>query len=518
MTDRADTRNTFGSGRRARGILGLVVGILLSLYNLLVVNMIAFRHPERYDFTEERLNSLSERTRDRLKLVQEPIRVVIPTFLQRNNPRHRAEREVLRRALGVLHEMILEQPRIRIEAELDVMAAPDRWEEVRERFDLASTQVSRFLFFAGANNELRQSVLPADLATFGAVADPVLEEPPVLDFRGEEALTEALVRLVRREKRPVYFTQGKQELPLLSTSGRAARPDAPLEGDALNLLLREMETAGYAPKAIELGNVDEIPQECKLLIIASPFQAYKPEELLVVDRYLKRGGHLFVALGPSVTGLENLLADWGVEVKTGKIMLRKVGIEGWGETSNLSIYRYHRDHPITKVFLNSRFQMLLLNARPLSTAGLERRLESSALLETYSAAEGDTHFRVSDSGRREVLEKADFPVAVAVEQKAPGYTEASDFQESDTRIVVVGSGSFLRDSNFPLAFHRDFFMNSVSWLIGDDLIHGASGRKWTERTLDMSSGFRAYLRWIPTLLFPGLFLCVGLFVYYLRRT
>ena len=511
----AAARRTFGSGARWGGRLSLVVGITLSLYILLLVNIIAFRHPLRIDLTAEGLHTLSERTLDRLELVQEPIRVVLPSAVQAQNPRLQAELEVLIRALGLLHEMMQAQPLIRVEEEFDIFQEPERWVDVRSRFDLAETQVNRFIFFAGEGNEFRQAVTAADLATFGAVSDPISEQPQVLEFHGEKVLADAIMRLIKRSRLPIYFTQDKQELFLLPAPGAAARGRA--DAGALNALRSELETAGFEPRELALSSVEKIPDDCRLLVIAQPFQSYRHEELLVIDRYLQGGGKLLVTLGPGVTGLESLLAEWGVEVKPGRIVLRRVAVEGSMETSNLTIRRYNPRHPVTEPFLQGRvFQAQILNCRALTAAGQERRLAADPLLETYSGP-GDTHLRAGTGGSREIFEKGDFTVAIAVAERPPTSTVPPNYTPLDTRLIVAGASNWLRDENFPHLSHRDFFLNCVDWLVGAEDVSGTSGTQWAERTLDMSGGFRIYVRWVPTVVIPGIFLLLGVFVYFLRR-
>ena len=43
------------------------------------------------------------------------------------------------------------------------------------------------------------------------------------------------------------------------------------------------------------------------------------------------------------------------------------------------------------------------------------------------------------------------------------------------------------------------------------------GQAWAERMLKSSPGVQRFLFWVPIFLLPGVFLCMGAFVYYLRR-
>ena len=505
-------KGSFSKGRVWSGRLALLIGTFLCAYILFLINVIIFRHPVRWDFTQERLHSLNARTLDALGSVQAEIHVVVPTFLQKGNPRHLAQREVLERARSLLNEYVACQPLIKV-TDVDVFARPETWVELRARYDLEASQFNRFLFFSGkGRDQIRQSVTAEDMAKFGLVSDPRLDVPEVVDYRGERVLTDALLRLIQRRLRHVYFTQDKQEISLFPV-----RPGARTEGPgALDSLRHELETAGYQAHSLALSTASEVPADCELLVIARPFQAYRYEELLRIDRYLQRGGRLFVALGPNSTGLETLLEEWGVGVKDGVIQARRVAAHGWGETKLLRVRRFQANHPTTSVFLGSPFLVRLLGARALTPKGNERRLQSTTLLETFSE-EGERHRLVATAGPEEVLEERDFSVAMAVEQEPPSANTPPNFQRLDSRIVVVSASDFLIDKNFNQASHRDFVLNAFAWLVGEEERATTSGSEWRNRSLDMDAEFRRYVKYVPTLLFPGIFLCLGAFVYYLRR-
>ena len=502
----------FSRGRVWSGRLALVVGTALCAYILFLANIIIFRHPVRWDLTQERLHTLTPRTLETLKSVQAEIQVLVPTFLQRDNPRHLAQREVLERARSLLNEYVALQPLIKV-IDVDAIARPETWQTLRAQYDLEASQLNRFLFFSGeGGDQIRQSVTPEDMAIFGPVEDPRLDVPEVVDYRGERVITDSLLRLMERRRRHVYFTQDKQEISLFP-----ARPSAQASGpSALNALRRELTTAGYEAHSLALSLASDVPADCELLVIAQPFQSYRYEELLTIDRYLQRGGRLFVALGANTTGLETLLEEWGVGVKDGVIQARRVGAHGWGETKQLLIRRFQANHPATRVFLGSRFLLRMLGGRALTPKGNERQLRSTPLLETFSEG-GESHLLVSATGNSEVLEERDFPVAMAVEQEAPTANAPVNFKRLDTRIVVVSASDFLIDKNFNHASHRDFVLNCFAWLVGEEERATTSGDEWKRRSLDMDAEFRRYVKYVPTLVLPGIFLCLGAFVYYLRR-
>ena len=505
------TGATFGQAKRWASRVSLVVGGLLISYIFLLGNIVAFRHPLRLDLTEERMHRLTQRTRDTLARVREPIHIVIPVFNQQDNPRHAAEMEAIERARVLLSEYTAEQPLVQIEAYFNAASEPETWTRMKGKYDLSASQLKHILLISGDGSTLRQGLIPNDLATFSRVTDVALETPQIVEFRGQQALTDAIRRLIERHRRVVYFTQDKQELSLLP-----ARAGATPGPGSLNEVRTELRTAGYEAKPLSLSLVREIPADCEVLVLASPFQPYLEQELQTIDRFLQRGGSLFVALGPGRTGIERLLDGWGAAVKEGVIHSLQVAAQGRAERRQIVIRRFQSQHPATSAFVNNPFLLRMTGARALSPKGAERQLRAIPLLETYSTG-GETHQLTREGENPTVLETRDFPVALAIEQEPPTANAPTNFQRLETRIVVVGASDFLMDKNFPQNSHRDFLLNCLAWLVGEEERASVGGDSWTTRTLDMNASFRRYLKFVPTLVFPGIFLCLGLFVYYLRR-
>src|SRR5206468_9790648 len=127
-------------------------------------------------------------------------------------------------------------------------------------------------------------------------------------FKGELMFTSALVAVTEPEPPQAYFLQGHNE----------QRPDNENLRDLtgchqLSLVLEEKHIAW---SKLFLVGTNDVPANCQLLIVAGPSDSLLPSELDKIQNYLTQGGRL-LALLPSLTrktGLEKLLAYWGVEV------------------------------------------------------------------------------------------------------------------------------------------------------------------------------------------------------------
>ena len=509
MSDPAASR-TFGWLKRWIARLDFILGAFLAFYIVIVANIISFRHPVRLDLTEEKMHSLSRATLDKLKLVQEEIWVIIPTFFQGDNPEHAVHSEVLNRARRLLREYTAAQPLIKIAADVDVFSRPERWLEIRTEYGLSSAQVNRMLFVAGPAKEYRQTVAPRDLATFKESRDPQLVGPEIKDFHGEKAITDAIARLIERKKRIVYFTQDKEELSF--------QPEGQGAQGGLSGVAHELDTNGIEARRLSLSLAKEIPADCEVLAIAGPLQSYAPSLIEVLDRYLRGGGRMLVCLGPVRTGIEDLLAKWGVEVLEGQVRCLWVFSGSRFELATIPAKRFNGEHPVTRVFNQvSSFEMRLSEPRALKAGGNERLLVATTLLDAVSSGQGESFYIVKKGAAADASKPGSYSLAMCVEQKKFNVPQPG-FQRLDTRLVVVGARNFLEDKDFFQFSHRDFLMNSLEWLLGREERATVGGQEWAERVLPRDRSARRFLLLVPVLLLPGTFLAIGAFVYYLRRT
>src|SRR5262249_23173703 len=74
------------------------------------------------------------------------------------------------------------------------------------------------------------------------------------------------------------------------------------------------------PLSLSLVGTNSVPADCNLLVVAGPRAAIPDPELAKLDHYLAQGGRMLALFNSASlnrpTGLEKLLASWGVEVGT----------------------------------------------------------------------------------------------------------------------------------------------------------------------------------------------------------
>ncbi len=131
----------------------------------------------------------------------------------------------------------------------------------------------------------------------------------VYAYNGEEVLASMICWVTESEHKTVYFTQN--------------------HGETADIALNSaFVSAGYYVDTINLRK-QNVPDDAALVVISNPINDFEKSadgsdataELDRLEKYLSRGGNLYVALDPLVKKLNNLeeyLAKWGFELYEGE--------------------------------------------------------------------------------------------------------------------------------------------------------------------------------------------------------
>src|SRR5262249_1639125 len=127
-------------------------------------------------------------------------------------------------------------------------------------------------------------------------------------FLGEMFFTAALIDVISPKPFVAYFLTGHGEHQVDS-------------GDEIVGYLKFaslLQQNSTRVQVLSLTGTNSVPADCNLLVIAGPRSAILEPELSKLDQYLAQGGRLLALFNSASlnreTGLEKLLAGWGVQV------------------------------------------------------------------------------------------------------------------------------------------------------------------------------------------------------------
>ncbi len=279
-------------------------------------------------------------------------------------------------------------------------------------------------------------------------------------FRGEEAVTAALLEVSEDRAAVCYVTRGHGELGLEDVSQARGLSQ-------FSLLLR---ARNFEVRPLDLATAPEIPRDASLVLIAGPQVAFTPAEEARLRGYLmERNGRVLTLLDPGRKhGLDRLLEEWGVfspEAEVQEPDPANRTLDG-----DVALTRLHPSlHPLTKVLRDQDLPLVASRLRP-ATQDMGSAPDSTLgiwpLISTSEASWGET-----DPARRPLRFDGDRdhqgPVCVAAAaERATGIRGGAG--GSGGRLVVVGSSDIAANARLGRGGNRAFMVQCAAWLSDRD--------------------------------------------------
>jgi len=315
----------------------------------------------------------------------------------------------------------------------------------------------------------------------GHDGNAVEHERRVSVFRGEAVCASAIARLTLPSDRPVvYWLQGHGE----------ARHDDYDSLSGFSDIAREMTRDGYEIRPLTLAGLRQMPEDCRVLLIAGAVRELAAEECELVGAFLQRGGRLlYLAVPQRTSGLEPLLEQWGIRVTPFTAVSQRTLS---GRDVVISAFADHASmHNLKNASVVFGSAACLEAVVPEGEAGADHP-QVTLLASTDELGRGEyapgALPRLGDP--QEALKG---PVTVAAVSERGGAI-ARDVAYTPTRICVIGETDFVANGALTVRANanRDFFMNVLSWLAGIDvgtasslggdaaLVTGFTRREWID--------------------------------------
>ena len=323
----------------------------------------------------------------------------------------------------------------------------------------------------------------------------------------EEILMAALLQVTRQQRKTVGWVVGHGEGALDETARN--------RGYSVARALLEQEY--YEVRPISL-NINQVPHEVSVLIIAGPQKSFLPEELVNLDQYLQRPGQALVMLDPfRAPDLAAFLRKYEVDLPDDVVLDPNSRLYG-GEHLTMQVSIERGDHPIIGP----------LDAPPLFSL---TRSVAAARVEP-GASDAVTFLRTSDeswatrdssvvrTGSPRFVAGRDRPGPVGVGMElAFRVLTPPGAEPRQGRLVVYGNSEFANNFFIEFLGNKDLFLNSVNWLAREQQAI-ASRPRMQELGLQqfyLSEEQGNALYWVAAVLQPALFGALGLFLVWRRR-
>lgn len=429
-----------------------VIGILA------VLNFLGYRHPKRFDWTAEKLYTLSDQTQKVVAALKKDVRVI---HFDKN------------KGGDSLRDFVADYRHLsrRLSYELvDPQEHPDMARQFGAR------RMGDVVVTSGGRTEHLEDV-------------------------SEQTLTNALLKVTRDTAKSVCVVEGHGE-PSIESS----------EPEGFSGAEKALQGENFEVKPVNLVRAGQVPAECSVVLVAGPKNAFFPPEAEALTKYLDGGGKAMLLVDPDTDpGLDGLFSAWNISVGKNTV----IDVSGAGRIIGLGyavpLVTTYGAHAVTKNFDRSVMTFFPL-ARSVKAADKQKSSPSvTELLKTSEESWGETNVK-ENGGKvkfdRGVDEQGPVSLGVAAEKSVEG---------KSARLVVIGNSRFTANEYLRHQPNRDLFLNAVDWLTLDEDLISIRPKSPTNRRVTLTVAQQNTFFWFSMVFMPGAVIVTGFVLWWKRR-
>ena len=316
----------------------------------------------------------------------------------------------------------------------------------------------------------------------------------------EQDVTSALLKVIKDEKKVIYFLTGHQEH---DPEGRAE--------DGYSTVADALRDQNYEVRKLNLAITETVPSDAAVVVVAGPQTEFLEDELARLQSYLSAGGKALIMQDPFYdTGLNDILSTWQVHFGDGLIIDLPSSLMT-GPAAPV-IERYHFSQ-ITKD-MNGLMTFFPL-ARPVEQTGTDPTGSTtfSPLAETTSDSWAER-----DAPEVQFDAEIDVPGPLTLVATVEALPMAdSDNPDLKTRLVLIGDSDFAANEFVGGAGNGWLFLNTINWLAEEESLIAIGPKSTQPRTVFLSAVQANAIFFVGVVLIPLVLLGVGVVVWWRRR-
>jgi hypothetical protein len=483
--------------RRVRIGFNVLAQVMLVLFLVAMVNSIAFKHYARWDFSRDQKYALSDKTKRFLDTLKGKMRITV--FFPPSTPISTDVQNLL------TEYQYAGKGKVDIE-HIDPERNLSRAKELFDKYKVVTDEALLVVDYEGRSKTVKASEM-ADIDQSGMAFG---EGPRVAAFKGEQAITSAMIDLVEGKKKTLGYVLGHKEPPLT-------------EGSAITVLKTFIENENIQFKELNLLDLDAIPEDVKTVMIIGPQYDLSDREMKVLHNFWDKQGRILLLLDPTAKTpkVDGFVNELGVKVNDDRLMVfLRTGIQELALTRDVQA-RFLSDSPITKRLADVR--ALFLGGTSSLTLEPDRVRAANIRLEPLIQAEkgyfAETDYNTDDQVKFQADAKRDsntsLTIGAAIEK---GGSADERVQVNSSRLVVVSNATFVQDNAITQDQQGlDFISGSVNWLLSREQLIGIAPKVSKPLTFSLNGDALARLRWILLVFMPLIPAVIGTVVWWQRR-
>ena len=477
--------------------LNVIVQVAIVIVLAAMVNYLGFEHYRRWDLSRDKKYQLSDKTKHFLDSIKGKVRVTV--FFGSQNP-----------ITGDVQNLLTEYQyasRGKMDVEyVDPERNLTRAKELFDKYKVVTDESVLIVDYQGRNKTVKAS----EMAEMDQ-GNPMVGEPPkVTAFKGEQAITSALIDIVEGKKNTLGYIVGHKEPPLSGES-------------PISILKTFIENENVQFQELNLFEVPAIPADIKVVMIAGPQYDFSEREMKMLRDFWNKDGRILFLVDPAAKTPKLLafLNELGVKVDDDRLMaMVKTGIEEVARVRDV-VAHFLPDNPVTKRLADVRAPFF----GSTSSLSLETQRVAPANIHLAPLAQaekgywGETDYYSNDENLLQfdpTKDKGD-PLTISASVEKGGSADER-VQINSARLVVVANSTFIQDNALTQDQQGlDFISASVNWLLSREQMIGIAPKIPQTLTFTLDEKALRDLRWVILVLMPLVPALLGLFVWWRRR-
>jgi len=453
------------------------VSVLVFVGILVAINYLSFRQNKRWDLTKNQQYTLSDQTVKLLKNLNQPVK-----FL------------VFDKADGFdRFRTALEGYKYQSPSKVDV-----------EYIDIDKKPV-----------EARQY----QIQSYGTVVVEYGGRREQVTSADEQDLTGGLVKALNPNKKKVYFVGGHGEKDIDSS-----------DRDGYSEVKAALGRDNYDVAKIVLAQEKDVPADASVMVIAGPKTDLLQPEADMLQRFLRKGGHVFVMIdppdekSPAAPVLEALLKDWDFQADKDVVVDASGMGQLIGTDASVPVVATYPSHPITERFNVITAYPLARSITPILPASNGRA--AVPIIQTSARSWAEMDMAQLRTGRVELnADKGDKAGPVTI--GAVTATAATDVPKADpsktdqrppeSRFVTIGDSDFAANYAVRIQGNEDLFVNTINWLAQQENLISIRPKPASDSRLTITARQANTLLIASLLVIPALVFGTGVWTWWRKR-
>jgi gliding motility-associatede transport system auxiliary component len=490
--------------------LNVLVQLVLIFFLVSAVNWIGFRHYKRWDVSRDQKYALSDKTKRFLNSIKVKVRITV--FFSPSTP-------ISADVSSLLTEyQYAAKGKIDIE-NIDPQRNLSRAKELFDKYKVVSDESLLVIDYEGRNKTVKAS----EMAEIDQSGMAMGEGPRVTAFKGEQAITSAIIDLVEGKKNTVGYVTGHKEPSITEPSPLAMLDQQQQAGSPISILKTFIENENIKFQELNLFNEPQIPAEIKTVMILGPQYDLSDREIKLLHDFWNKQGRILLLVDPSAKTpkLSAFLNELGVKVNDDRLMaFVRTGIEELALIRDVQA-RFLGNSPVTKRLGDVRglffggTSSITLDPQRVRTANI--RLQP--LIEAEKGYFAETDYNTTDQAKLQADAKragtAPLTIGVSIEK---GGSADERVQMNSSRMVVVSNAMFVQNNALTQDQQAlDFVSASANWLLSREQLIGIAPKIPKTLTFSLNQDALRSLRWMILVLMPLVFVVLGTAVWWKRR-